>query len=91
MEVARMIDPERLDHDAREVWDEVFPDGFWAGAPHLEGDRFRLWSYAYWCQLELGRVPAIVNEVLTREDYVSIAQSGLAMREKIENTRRNAG
>ena len=34
MEVLRVIDPGLLDDDAREVWDWLYPDGFWAGAPH---------------------------------------------------------
>lgn len=29
-----MIDPYLLDPEAREVWDETFPDGFWAGTTH---------------------------------------------------------
>lgn len=68
-----MIDPDRLDPDARDVWDEMFPGGFWAGAPHKEGPYFRLWSYAYVCQtFELGYVPEVVDEVLTEEDYEAI-------------------
>ena len=37
-----MIDPDLLDQDAREVWDERFPDGFWVGMEPNEGPRFRL-------------------------------------------------
>ncbi len=81
-----MIDPDRLDPDAREVWDEMFPDGFWAGAPHQEGAHFRLWSYAHVCQvLELGYVPDVVDEVLTPEDY---AQIGAYWRNRREAARR---
>lgn len=68
-----MIDPDRLDPDARDVWDEMFPDGFWAGAPHIEGPYVRLFSYAYVCQtLELGYVPAPVDEVLTASDHQAV-------------------
>jgi hypothetical protein len=48
----------------RRVWDWVFPGGFWAGAPHLEGPDFRLWSFACICKLELGRVPRVVEETV---------------------------
>ena len=76
-----MIDPDRLDPDARAVWDEMFPGGFSAGAPHMEGPRFRLWSYAYVCQvLELGYVPDVVNDWLTSEDYEAIGGYWKAMR-----------
>ena len=64
MEVIRVIDPDQLDPEARELWDWVFPGGFWAGAPHLEGPDFRLWSFAYICQFELGRVPRVVDEAV---------------------------
>ena len=78
-----MIDPDRLDPQARAVWDETFPGGFWAGAPHKEGPIFRLWSYAYICQIfELGYVPGAVDEVLTKEDYDAIGGYWKAMRER---------
>lgn len=81
----QVIDPGRLDPDARAVWDQMFPGGFWAGAPHTEGPVFRLWSYAYVCQvLELGYVPAVVNEVLKPEDYEAIGGYWTAMRERRE-------
>ena len=59
-----MIDPDQLDPEARKLWDWVFPGGFWAGAPHLAGPDFRLWSFAYACQFELGRVPRVVDEAV---------------------------
>jgi hypothetical protein len=64
MEVIRVIDPNQLDPEARELWDWVFPGGFWTGAPHQEGPGFRLWSFAYICQFELGRVPRVVEEAM---------------------------
>ena len=79
-----MIDPDRLDPDARRVWDEMFPGGFWFGAPHKEGPRFRLWSYAYVCEvLELGYVPAPVDEVLTARDHEAIGGYWREARERI--------
>jgi hypothetical protein len=84
-----MIDPDRLDPQAREVWDETFPGGFWAGAPHKEGPYFRLWSYAYICQtFEPGYVPEVVDEVLTAEDYEAINGYWNAMRERSARQRR---
>ena len=62
-----MIDPELLDREERAVWDRVFPGGFWAGSPHLEGPQVRLWGFAEVCQFELGRVPDIVNEAIDPE------------------------
>jgi hypothetical protein len=64
MEVIQVIDPDQLDPEERELWDWVFPGGFWAGAPHKEGPTFRLWSFAQVCLLELGRVPAVVDEAV---------------------------
>src|SRR5829696_9451770 len=58
-----MIDPDRLDPDEREIWDEMFRDGIAVGASPQDTPFFRLWSFAYWCQLELGRVPEAAQEV----------------------------
>ena len=79
-----MIDPDKLDPDARELWDEVFPGGFWAGAPHREGPRFRIWSFAYICQLELGRVPDIVEEAVDPEMDRMVGEYMQNMREASE-------
>ena len=64
MEVLRVIDPGLLDDDAREVWDWLYPDGFWAGAPHRAGDQVRLCGFAQVCSLELGYVPKIVSDAI---------------------------
>ena len=58
-----MIDPDRLDPDEREIWDEMFRDGIAVGASPQDTPFFRLWSFAYRCQLELGRVPEAAQEV----------------------------
>jgi hypothetical protein len=46
------------------VWDWLYPDGFWAGAPHRAGDQVRLCGFAQVCSLELGYVPKIVSDAI---------------------------
>ena len=67
MEVIRVINPEKLDPEARELWDHTFPDGFWASAPENEAPQVRLWSFGYICMLELGRIPEPVAEAVDPE------------------------
>jgi hypothetical protein len=74
MEVIRVIDPDQLDPEAREVWDWVFPGGFWAGAPYLEGSALRLWGFAQVCELELGRVPPVVKEAVDARTGPMVAE-----------------
>ena len=62
-----VIDPDLLDEESRELWDEVFPDGFWAGAPHLASDEGRLCQFGFVCQNLLGFVPKVVAQTITPE------------------------
>jgi hypothetical protein len=49
------------------VWDWLYPDGFWAGAPHKAGDQMRLFGFGQVCSLELGYVPKIVSDAIDPE------------------------
>lgn len=55
-----MFDPDLLDPEAQELWDEYFPDGLFRD----EGPQFQLWSFGYICMLELGRVPDVVDAAI---------------------------
>ena len=79
-----MIDPGLLDPEVRELWDWVFPGGFWAGAPHREGPDFRLWSFACICEFELGRVPRVVEEAVDPRIGPMVAQYMKNMRDARE-------
>jgi hypothetical protein len=59
-----MIDPDLLDEESRELWDQAFPDGFWAGAPHQSGDEMRLYAFAHACQTLHGYVPGPVARAI---------------------------
>jgi hypothetical protein len=80
MEVKSVIHPNELDPEARELWDWVFPGGFWAGAPHREGPAFRLWSFAHICRSELSSVPKIVEEAVDPEIGRMVAEYMSRMR-----------
>lgn len=79
-----MIDPDKLDPEARELWERTFPGGFWTSAPENEGPQLRLWSFGYTCMLELGHIPEVVAEAVD-------PKLGPMIRQYIKNTRAKRG
>ena len=57
------LDVTRLDPEERRLWEEHF-----ASPSGEDGPAVRIWSFGYWCMLELGRIPKVVSDRLRELD-----------------------